>query len=154
MKPGQSENARHRSGYRSLGARRRRSGFTLVETLVATAIMFTGAIVMISVLPNLLSMSVKRTSRDNSYIYAQSLIDSMLVTPWSKISTSASGDFKSLLPDAPDAGMYRWVYTSKTIMDSGSAPTDGLLKKVDVGIYWSDNDHDTFVTYIANYRHD
>lgn len=134
-------------------ARRARAGMTFIEVMVAAAIMFTGAVVMISVLPRLIAAGSSRTSRDGSYIYAMSKMDDILTSPYSTVASSASGDFSTLLPAASDVSSYTWSYTSTEPLVEGRT---GLLKRVTLLITWgSGSDQtDTYVFYMADKNDD
>lgn len=126
--------------------RRHQAGFGLVDVMFAAAILFTGAILMITVLPQMINASQTRTTRDNSYIYAMSQIDYLISQPYSSIAPSASGDFTSLLGNATDATKYSWRYTA-------SEQVTGLLKQVTLNVDW-DGGTDTYVFLTADVRND
>lgn len=122
------------------------NGFGLIDVMFAMAILFSGAVLMITVLPQIINASQTRTTRDNAYIYATSQIDYMLAMPYSSIAASSSGDFSTLLGTATDADKYSWNYTSQEIIS-------GLYKKVTLGVSW-DGGTDTYVFYVADLRND
>lgn len=125
---------------------RNKAGFTLMEVLVAAAIMFSGAVVMITVLPELIAAGSKRTSRDISYSFANAKFADLEINSFAAIAASANGNFDSLLPNSDDASQFTWSYTS-------SSPSPGLLKRVNLVIKWADTS-ETFVMLIADTRND
>ncbi len=122
---------------------------TFMEVMVAATIMFTGAVVMITVLPKLIEAGYSRSSRDMSYIFGMSKMDEIMASPYSTI-TSGSGSFTELMPDVPEAYNFEYQYTA-TEVTTDNLPTD-LLKRVTLVITWGDDSDksDTYVFYMAD----
>lgn len=126
--------------------RARRSGLTFIEVMFATAIFFTGAVVMITVLPQIITAGNRRTSQDSAYMLATSKIDELQAGSYSSIAASASGDFNTLLSGMSDIDGYSWSYTS-------TEEVPGVLKKVNLVIAWSGSS-DSYVFYKADMNND
>lgn len=125
-------------------------GFTLIDVMIATAIMFTGATVMIVNLPLLLAQATTRVSADNAYVYASAKYDEICATTaYSDINTSGttSGNFNTLLPGSSEAGLYSWSYTAAEIQPD-------LLKSIEMTISWGSGSSQKFKFYIADVNDD
>ena len=124
---------------RSLRTRRRKnggvSGMGLADVMIATLIMFTGALAMIDALPRLLNIANTFVSDSSAYVVGAAKIDELLVADYSTIS-SGSGDFSTLLPGATENDGFTWSYTS-------TEPIAGIMKKVTVVVIWGSTWGDT-----------
>jgi type II secretory pathway pseudopilin PulG len=119
-------------------------GFGLIDVTVALAIMATGAVVMITVLPEILGRAQSRTAASQAYIYASTFVDAEFLNPYSGI-INGSGDFSSLIPQMAGQTAYTW---NRTVVET----RPGLEKKVSLEIAWGAgaDERDTFVFFVAD----
>lgn len=126
--------------------RRGLRGLTFIEVMVSVAIFFTGAVVMIAVLPEVLAKGNLRASRDSAYVLAASKIDDLQASSYSSIAPSASGNFSTLLSGMTDISTYTWSYTS-------TEEVPGALKRVQLLVSWNGGS-DAYVFYKADMNND
>ena len=120
-----------------------RRGFTLVEVMVAVAIMFSGAVTMIYILPKLSESATRNIARDLTYSFALSKMEELLSIPYADVgSVPLSGNFGTLLPGVADAASYQWNYTAAEEMPN-------RLKRVNLSVSRGDI-KDSYVFFVPN----
>lgn len=115
----------------------------LVDVLVASAIMFTGALALLNMMPMLTRMAVKMTMSNELSYFLYSKQEAMLAGTYNDINTTATqtGDFTSLLGTEVAANAdVTWLY-------SASEKVTGRLKEVKLSVAYSpDVDTSAFIT--------
>jgi hypothetical protein len=106
--------------------RRSDEGFLLLDALIAAAIVATGLVVLVNLMPKLMEVSEKRRITTVMTGYALAVQQQMLADSYVNIVGSNSGTFENLLGATfPSVGSYRWRYTS-------SDSVVGVMKSVNL----------------------
>ncbi len=129
---------------------RRSHGFGLLDVMLATAIMFTGAVVMITVLPKLIETSNMRSSENMAYEVATAKIDELLDTQYTRVVSAGPYGAQYLLPQMTNIAKYQWQ-----TWVTEEAPA-GYRKRVTLAVWWGTGDlrRDTYVFYVADRNND
>lgn len=131
--------ARHSACHMPHAACRNSSGFTLLEIMVALAILATGIVTVLELFGGSLRLGSKASQRTQAVIYAQNVMDRVLA--------------KERLEDGEDSGElpggYRWQVrvqevhppeeNAKRLQPNRPQVTDFFhLKEIEVGVFWSE----------------
>ena len=108
-------------------------GFSMVEVLIALALLSTGILAVVGVYPAILQMNTSSQNNDIALSLAQQKLDEIL-NNGTFISTSAQSDMPSNLPSCTR----QWV--------GSSVPYNSNLQQIDVQVTWTEKNRLRSVT--------
>ena len=130
------------------------SGISLIEILIALAVLIVGAICIITFFPLGLE-SVKRSEHETIAVnLAQAKIEEIISTSYFDVSTGEIAEPSLSSIDSDFSGYSRTTLTYFVDSDLNISEQDLGLKKVDVTVSWFDNNATTsvnLITLIADY---
>jgi general secretion pathway protein I len=126
----------------------RRSGYTLLEVLVATAVFAIAAVAVLSALSSSTRNAARITERDRAMLLAREKLDELLIDKTIPKNVPTGGPFDPALTGNVPCG---WRAEVSTFEAGVAAPDAPALERVQVEIWWGpENDRHTF--RLSGYR--
>lgn len=116
----------------------RQRGFSLVEVVVATAVLAIGLITLIGLLPFAIKANKKAESQSLASTYARTKLEQLLASPYDEIGTGTIEPRAKISNDPSNSAYALERQTVVTFIDSNLSTTnsDQGLKKITVTVYW------------------
>lgn len=114
---------------------RARAGFTLLEVLVATAIMAIATTTLLSALTTSLRNASRITDTDRAALLARQKMDELLATPYLPLNQELDGAWDPSLTGGVPAGWRAMV----TVFEAPPAapPSMRVLERVEMEVWWN-----------------
>lgn len=109
-------------------------GFTLLEVLVATAIMAIATVTLLSALTTSLRNAGRITDADRAALLARQKMDELLLTPSLPLNGELSGAWDPSITGGVPAG-WRAMITPLDV-PPGATPTTRILERVEMEVWW------------------
>ncbi len=109
-------------------------GFTLLEVLVATAIMAIAIVTLLSSLTVSLRNATRITDADRAALLARQKMDELLLTPSLPLNGELTGGWDPSITGGVEAG-WRAVVTPLDV-PPGATPTTRILERVEMEVWW------------------
>ena len=127
-------------------SRHRKSGFTLLEVLVATLIMSIAVVGLLSALSTSLINAARLTGYDRAALLARRKMDEILITARLPKNTLLEGQFDPALVSGIQAGWKARVTPFE--MPPGAGPGMAILERVELQIWWRHQEGDNPKTFV------
>ena len=114
-------------------------GFSLIEVMVATAILAVGMVAVISIFPLALRANKSAEQASLASVYARAKMEEVLVSPYDEILTGTLETRAKVSTDPNDVAyiLEREAIVSYIDTDLNESQSDTGLKKITVTVYWS-----------------
>ncbi|MFH1866617.1 MAG: prepilin-type N-terminal cleavage/methylation domain-containing protein [Patescibacteria group bacterium] len=114
-------------------------GFSLVEVMVATAILAVGLLAVMSIFPFSLQANKGAEQTSLASSYAKAKLEQLLVTPYDELGVGNVEPRAKLSSDPDDLAYSLERQTEVTLLDGNlvSSGSDVGLKKIAVSVFWS-----------------
>ena len=126
--------------------RRRNSGFTLLEVLVATLIMSIAVVGLLSALSTSLNNAARLTDYDRAALLARRKMDELLIAPKLPKNAVLEGPFDPALTSGLQAGWKARVTPFE--IPPGAGPGAPILERIELQIWWRHQEGDNARTFV------
>jgi prepilin-type N-terminal cleavage/methylation domain-containing protein len=118
---------------------RARGGFTLLEVLVATAIMAIATTTLLTALTTSLRNASRITDTDRAELLARQKMDELLATPYLPLNSEIDGGWDPSMTGGVEAG---WrAMTTVFEAPPGAPPSMRVLERVELEVWWKNGDN-------------
>lgn len=117
---------------------KQRPGFSLVEVVVATAVLTIGLITLVGLIPFAIKANKKAEFQSLASTYARTKLEQLLASPYDEIDAGTIEPRTKISSDPSNPAYALERQTVVTLLDSNLAASssDQGLKKITVTVYW------------------
>ncbi len=116
------------------------AGFTLLEVLVATAIMGIATVSLLSALTTSLSNASRITESDRAALLARQKMDELLIAPDVRVNTEIDGGWDPSMTGGIPVG-WRAMATVFEAPPGNLPPGTRVIERVEVEVWWQDGNN-------------